>query len=225
MVNDPVLCCLTYFFIIFSATSSQLPKVSKKPPKAPVHASSHTSQNVSVSLSTTPSPSYTQSPAPSYANSKVTVNPRWLAVRLPPLKDIFNGSLPVFTSRRYQRQVKSTSTVTRSVDSSETRKRGKKFQPKKFEDYFYWLLSINMHLFFSSSSWLHVFICSLFNPHLHFSIYIFYPLFKPYISVVFILEERLYREQINIQDWFWSSIIRMLEFTCIEGVVVAVIVW
>ncbi|XP_076094251.1 uncharacterized protein LOC143064924 isoform X1 [Mytilus galloprovincialis] len=59
-----------------SASSSQLPKVSKKPPKAPVHASSHTSQNGSVSLSTTPSPSYAQSPAPSYANAKVTVNPR-----------------------------------------------------------------------------------------------------------------------------------------------------
>ena len=147
-VNDPVLCCLTYFFIIFSASSSQLPKVPKKPPKAPVHASSHTSQNGSVSLSTTPSPSYTQSPAPSYANSKVTVNPRWLAVRLPPLKDIFNGSLPVFTSRRYQRQAKSSSTVTRSVDSSETRKRGKKFQPKKFEDYFYWLYCPSTCIFF-----------------------------------------------------------------------------
>lgn len=59
-----------------SASSSQLPKVSKKPPKAPVHVPSHTSQNGSVSLSTTPSPSYTQSPGPSYANTKDNVNPR-----------------------------------------------------------------------------------------------------------------------------------------------------
>lgn len=135
-------------FVIFSASSSQLPKVSKKPPKAPVHAaSSHTSQNGSVSLSTTPSPSYNQSPAPSYANARVTVNPRWLAVRLPPLKDIFNGSLPMFTSRRYQRQAKSQPIVSRSVDSGarsaecapETKKSGRKRdQPKKFQDLFYW---------------------------------------------------------------------------------------
>lgn len=49
----------------------------------------------------------------------------------------------MFTSRRYQRQVKSTTVSrstesgARSVDPSETRKEGRKFQAKKFEDYFY----------------------------------------------------------------------------------------
>lgn len=104
-----VLVCLASQLLFLSlhsqSSSSGLPKMGKKPPKAPSHSMLGSARTLSqCSSASSSAPSFT-SPTPSQTVSKAATPSRWLAVRLPPLKELFNGSMPMFNSARYQRHV------------------------------------------------------------------------------------------------------------------------
>lgn len=116
-----VLCIVWMFLFFHSQSTSGLPKMGKKPPKAPTSSAHHSHPNtvrtISQCSSASSSLASVSSPTPSQTVNKSAAASRWLAVRLPPLKELFNGSMPMFNSTRYQRHVLKP-LVRHSADSS-----------------------------------------------------------------------------------------------------------
>ena len=111
-----IVSCLLHahcFDSVFSVSSSQLPKVYRKPPKPPSTMIRTNSQASSASTAVSTSTDVDQStvPQPTSKGLNSVNKPRWRSVRLPPLQDIFNGTMPMLNSKRYQRQIMHSTTA------------------------------------------------------------------------------------------------------------------